>query len=292
MSKTIRLIYPQWQGGIISDWIKELKPEDSSRGYYIGAKLLSILAPQNNNHETLEVPVSLDIKNREIKNGIMDYDFIVSQTKNALDILSKNNPDKIITFGGECSVSVVPFTYLNKKYDNDAALIWIDAHPDITLPEDNTYAGYHAMAVSACMGNVDKNISSILPSKISADRILFVGLRDWERDEIKKRQKEYGITHFAPEEASSENIINWLKNSNASKVLIHFDLDVLDPNEIIAAVGVSPNGMKINEAVRIINDIAKEKEIVGFTIAEHMPRIEIMLKNMMADLSLFNELNN
>ena len=290
MSKTIRLIYPQWQGGIISDWIKELKPEDSSRGYYLGAKLLSILAPQNNNHETLEVPVSLDIKNREIKNGIMDYDFIVSQTKNALDILNKSNPDKIITFGGECSVSVVPFTYLNKKYDNDAALIWIDAHPDITLPEDNTYAGYHAMAVSACMGNVDKDISSILPSRISSDKILFVGLRDWERDEIKKRQQEYGIPHFAPDEtsSSSECIINWLKKCNASKVLIHFDLDVLDPNEIIAAAGVSDNGMKIKEAVRVINDISKEKEIVGFTIAEHMPRIEIMLKNMMYDLSLFN----
>ena len=289
MSKTIRLIYPQWQGGIISHWIPELKAEDSSRGYYLGAKLLNILAPQNDNHQTIEVPVSLDIKNREIKNGIMDYDFIVSQTKNALDILNKNNPDKIITFGGECSVSVVPFTYLNKKYDNDVALIWIDAHPDITLPEDNTYAGYHAMAVSACMGNVDKEISSILPSKISSDKILFVGLRDWERDEIKKRQEEYGINHFAPEDtsSSSEIIIEWLKKSNASKVLIHFDLDVLDPNEIIAAVGVSPNGMKINEVVRIINDISREKEIVGFTIAEHMPRIEIMLKNMIEDLDLF-----
>lgn len=292
MSKTIRLIYPQWQGGIISHWIPELKAEDSSRGYYIGAKLLSILAPKNNNHESIEVPVSLDIEKREIKNGIMDYDFIVSQTKNALDILNKNNPDKIITFGGECSVSVVPFTYLNKKYDNDVALIWIDAHPDITLPEDNTYAGYHAMAVSACMGNADEYISSILPSRISADKILFVGLRDWERDEIKKRQEEYGISHFAPQEASSESIIKWLKNLNVSKVLIHFDLDVLEPNEIIAAVGVSPNGMKINEAVKIINDISKEKDIVGFTIAEHMPRVEIMLKNMMADLSLFNELNN
>ena len=289
MSKTIRLIYPQWQGGIISHWIPELKAEDSSRGYYLGAKLLNILAPQNDNHQTIEVPVSLDIKNREIKNGIMDYDFIVSQTKNALDILNKNNPDKIITFGGECSVSVVPFTYLNKKYDNDVALIWIDAHPDITLPEDNTYAGYHAMAVSSCMGNVDKEISSILPSKISSDKILFVGLRDWERDEIKKRQEEYGINHFAPEDtsSSSEIVIEWLKKSNASKVLIHFDLDVLDPNEIIAAVGVSPNGMKINEVVRIINDISREKEIVGFTIAEHMPRIEIMLKNMMEDLDLF-----
>ena len=283
MSKTIRLIYPQWQGGIISDWIKELNPEDSSRGYYIGAKLLSILAPQNDNHETIEVPISLDIKNREIKNGIMDYDFIVSQTKSALDILNKNNPDKIITFGGECSVSVVPFTYLNKKYDNDIALIWIDAHPDITLPEDNTYAGYHAMAVSSCMGNVDKYISSILPSRISSDKILFVGLRDWERYEIKKRQREYGIDHLI----SNESIIKWIRKCNASKVLIHFDLDVLDPNEIIAAVGVSSNGMKINEVVSVINDIAKEKEIVGFTIAEHMPRIEIQLKNMMDNLDLF-----
>ena len=288
MFQTLRLVYPQWQGGIISHWIKELKPEDSSRGYYLGAKLLSILAPENNTHKTIEVPVSLNIEKREIKNGIMDYDYIVNQNNSALDILNKNDPDKIIVFGGECSVSVVPFTYLNKKYDNDIALIWIDAHPDITLPEDNTYAGYHAMAVSACMGKIVA--INNLPSKISAENILFVGLRDWEREEIKIRQKEYGIKHFAPEEVSksSECIIKWIKECKASKVLIHFDLDVLDPNEIIAAVGVSPNGMKINEAVRVINDIAREKELVGLTIAEHMPRVEILMKNMMADLPLFN----
>ncbi|WP_300753547.1 arginase family protein [uncultured Brachyspira sp.] len=288
MHQTLRLVYPQWQGGIISHWIKELKPEDSSRGYYLGAKLLSILAPENNAHKTIEVPVSLNIEKREIKNGIMDYDYIVKQTNSALDILNKNNPDKIIVFGGECSVSVAPFTYLNKKYNNDIALIWIDAHPDITLPKDNTYAGYHAMAVSACMGKIDA--VNNLPSKISAENILFVGLRDWERDEIKVRQKEYGIKHFAPEEISksSECIIKWLKECKASKVLIHFDLDVLDPNEIIAAVGVSPNGMKINEVVRVINDIAREKELVGLTIAEHMPRVEILMKNMMAELPLFN----
>ncbi|ADG71336.1 arginase family protein [Brachyspira murdochii] len=288
MSQTLRLVYPQWQGGIISHWIKELKPEDSSRGYYLGAKLLSILAPENNTHKTIEVPVSLNIEKREVKNGIMDYDYIVKQTNSALDILNKNNPDKIIVFGGECSVSAAPFTYLNKKYNNDIALIWIDAHPDITLPEDNTYAGYHAMAVSACMGKIDA--INNLPSKISSENILFLGLRDWEREEIRIRQKEYGIKHFAPEEISksSECIIKWLKECKASKVFIHFDLDVLDPNEIIAAVGVSPNGMKINEAVRVINDIAGEKELAGLTIAEHMPRVEILMKNMMAELPLFN----
>ena len=52
-------------------------------------------------------------------------------------------PNKIVTLGGECSVSVVPFTYLANKYKDDVAMIWIDAHPDITLPGD-VYPGYHA----------------------------------------------------------------------------------------------------------------------------------------------------
>lgn len=287
MSKTIRLIYPQWQGGIISQWIPELSAEDSSRGYYLGAQLLNMLAPKNESHETFEVPISMDISSREIKNGIMDYRFILNQTKEALNILEKNNPDKIIVFGGECSVSVVPFTFLNKKYDNDLALIWIDAHPDITLPNDS-YAGYHAMTVTACMGEGDKKIMSALPSKIDSSKILLVGIRDWEREEIKLRQQKYGIKHLTPEEVadSSDLIIKWLKECGVSKAVIHFDLDVLEPKELIAAVGVVENGMKIKEVVRVINDIAKEKEIVGLTIAEHMPRVEIMMKNILDKLPL------
>lgn len=92
-------------------------------------------------------------------------------------MLHTSNPDRIITLGGECYVSVVPFTYLAKKYDNDVALIWMDAHPDITLPGD-VYAGYHAMSVTAGMGLGDKKILSELPIRISPLRILFVGLRN------------------------------------------------------------------------------------------------------------------
>lgn len=69
-------------------------------------------------------------------------------------------------------------------------------------------------------------------------------------------------------------------------MVIHFDMDVLDPAEIIAAVGVVPNGMKIDEVVRVINDIAKEKEIVGLTVAEPMPRTAIRLRNMLQQLPL------
>lgn len=284
---TLRLIYPQWQGGDIAKWITEVKdPEQASRGYYLGAHLLDFLAPSTG-QKTLTVPVSTELCKQVVTDGVLDRDAIAQQTRAALDILDIENPDRIVTLGGECSVSVVPFTWLASKYPDDVVVIWIDAHPDITLPGD-VYPAYHAMAVTALMGDGDKKILGQLPAKIDPSKILFVGLRDWERDEIKVRQNEYGIKHLTPEEtvSGSEKVIEWLRNTGASNVVIHFDMDVLDPNEIIAAVGVVPDGMKIAEVVRIINDVATEKNLVGLTVAEPMPRTAIILKEMLNQLPL------
>lgn len=287
--KTIRLIYPQWQGADIVRWIPEVKSrEDAARGYYLGAQLLNFLAPDNG-QQVFTVPVTTDITERKVIDGVLDRDIIISQTKAALDILNIEKPDKIVVLGGECSVSVVPFTYLANRYKDDIAMIWIDAHPDITLPGD-TYQAYHAMAVTACMGLGDRKIISELPATIAPSKILLVGLRDWERDEIKARQKQYGIKHLSPGDVavSSDALKEWLQSCGASKVVVHFDMDVLDPDEIIAAVGVVPGGMKIDEVVRVINDIAQEKEIVGLTVAEPMPRTAIRIRNMLNQLPLLN----
>ena len=286
-TKTIRLVYPQWQGGDIAHWITEVKdPEQASRGYYLGAKLLNFLAPDNG-QETYTVPVATDKIERKVTDGILDKEALIAQTRAALDILKITHPDKIVTLGGECSASVVPFTYLADKYKDDVAMVWIDAHPDITLP-GNAYTGYHAMAVTACMGLGDKQLVSELPMKLDPSKILFVGLRDWERDEIKARQKQYGIKHLTPEDVreNSDAVRQWLQSCGASKVVIHFDMDVLDPAEIIAAVGVVPDGMKIAEVVRVINDIGQEKDIVGLTVAEPMPRTAMRIKNMLEQLPL------
>lgn len=285
--KTIRLIYPQWQGAMVEGLLPELCPADASRGYSLGAQLLNFLAPENSGQETLTVPVSMEYGKRMIQDGVADRDIILRQSEAALAMLRAAAPDKIITLGGECSVSVVPFTYLAHKYRGDIAMIWIDAHPDITLPGD-VYPGYHAMAAAACMGKGDERILSVLPARIAAERILMVGLRDWERDEIRVRQKEFGIRHLTAEEVrtDSQAICEWLGGCGATRVVVHFDMDVLDPAEIIPAVGVVRDGLKMAEAVRIINDIGREKEIVGLTVAEPMPRIAIRLKKMLEELPL------
>ena len=284
--KTIRLVYPQWQGGNVARLLPELTEEEADTGYVLGAYLLNFLAPDTKN-KTITVPVSEDT-NRAEENGILSYRPILKQNDAALQILKNEAPDKIVVLGGECSVSVVPFTYLAQKYENDVAMVWIDAHPDITLPQDRTYNGYHAMAVTAIMGKGDEKLVSSLPAKIDSRRILFVGLRDWERQQIKDRQAEYGIKHLSSQEVAEEStkVLDWLKSTGAKHVVIHFDMDVLEPSEIIPAVGVVPDGMKIAEVTRVINDINREFDIVGLTVAEPMPRIAIKLKKMLNQLPL------
>lgn len=288
VSSALRLIYPQWQGGIVSHWMPDIPADDASRGYYLGARLLNLLAPDNG-QKTVEVPISLDINDRETDKGVSARKVILKQTQAALDILNENKPERIITLGGECSVSVVPFTYLAANYPDDVAIVWIDAHPDICLPYDE-YKGYHAMALTACLGMGDEEIINTLPSKFDASKALLVGLRSWDEG-MQERQKELGIKGLSPEEVSgsSSAVMEWLKSTGASKVVIHFDLDVIDPTEMIAGVGVDPNGMKIDDVVRVINDISAEYDLLSLTVAEPMPRIAIKLRNMLGRLPLLNE---
>ena len=82
--KTIRLVYPQWQGGDITRWIPELTPDDAARGYYLGALLLDFLAPRNG-QATFTVPVTTAPAAREAGDGVLDRDAILCQMQAALE---------------------------------------------------------------------------------------------------------------------------------------------------------------------------------------------------------------
>lgn len=282
---SLRLLYPQWQGGDIARLVPELNKEDSSLGYYLGAELLEFLAPKNVTSKTAKVPISLEYS-RESKNGILNYDEIVAQSKAALEILNAHKPDKILTLGGECSVSIVPFSYLAHKYSGDVAIVWIDAHKDLNLQGDK-YQGYHAMALAATFGLIDKDgIARILPAHFNPKDSILVGVRDFEGK--KERCEEIGVQVLSPDEArDSTKLLEWLKSRGKSKVVVHFDLDVLDPSELIMAVGVVENGLKIAEVVNLINSINTNYDLVGLSITEHLPRVAIKLRNMMRELPLF-----
>lgn len=79
-TSTIRLIYPQWQGGNVAAMVPEVKdPDDAARGYYLGRSCSTSCSLRR--AETLTVPVSTQIGERRVTDGVLDRDVILRQDR-------------------------------------------------------------------------------------------------------------------------------------------------------------------------------------------------------------------
>ncbi len=148
-----------------------------------------------------------------------------SRVRGPLDALRRHDTDRVLTLGGECSVSVAPFAALADKYGDDLAVIWIDSHPDTDTPETG-YDGYHAMAVSTLLGHGDRRIVNLLPATVDRSRVALAGLHDWEEDAY-ANVGAWGLSTFGPDDlrTSTEPLLEWLAATGATRVAIHLDVD-------------------------------------------------------------------
>ena len=222
-------------------------------------------------------------------NGMEAKEIVVEQLAHALEVIGQHNPARIATLGGECSVSVAPFSVLADRYGDDLAIVWIDSHPDVGTG-DSEYPGYHAMAVSALTGYGDPDVQAVLPATVSADRVALVGLHSWTDDDY-PHLTEWGLHSFSPDElrGSSRPLLDWLTTTGCSRVAIHFDVDTIDSNEIVLGLGAEPNGLTSAEVRRIVGDIAHAVDVVGFTIAEFVPRQVMHLRQIVRDFPLLQD---
>src|SRR5262245_53984868 len=117
---TLRLLMPQWQGG------------GNNPAYSLGAKLLAWLAPAST-AAFEEVPINPQNEGLMVKQGIFAREVVLEQSRVTKRILERRKPNRVLVFGGECSVDFAPFAYLNERYNGDLVVLWLDAHPDVSL---------------------------------------------------------------------------------------------------------------------------------------------------------------
>jgi arginase len=76
----------------------------------------------------------MDDAGLELADGIEAKQVILTQLAQALEVIRQHDPARIITLGGECAISVAPFSELARRYGDDLAIVWIDSHPDVGTP--------------------------------------------------------------------------------------------------------------------------------------------------------------
>lgn len=72
-------------------------------------------------------------------------DEVLAGIQDAQRKLTAENPDRVVTVGGNCMASLALFDYLHGKYEN-VGIVWIYAHPDVSTLNDG-YPNAHAMVL-------------------------------------------------------------------------------------------------------------------------------------------------
>lgn len=191
------------------------------------------------------------------------------------------------------------------KPKSKLGVIWIDAHADLHTPYTTPSGNLHGMPLATAIAedNEDcavheldaetkkqwdylKTIGKISP-KVLAEDIVFISLRDYEREE-KILIEKYGMKVITTNEVrrkGPENIVRSVVRylSDCTDIYVSFDVDSLD-SSISKGTGTPvSNGLKEREAEDLISKFMQNRKICCLEITEVNPTLD--KENLMAEIA-------
>ena len=212
-----------------------------------------------------------------------------------------------IVLSGDHSSALGTISGVKAAYPKQTVgVVWVDAHADIHSPYTSPSGNIHGMPLAAALSNDNldfqinevtretsdlwermKNIGT-LGSKISAENVVYFGVRDTEEPEEKQIEnlqiKNYTVSEirFRGVEKCVNEAID--KLSNCDVIYISFDVDSMDCDMISYGTGTPVNkGFDQEEVTQIMNQIiSKTKKVVCVEFVEVNPLLDLK-GNVMAE---------
>jgi arginase len=144
------------------------------------------------------------------------------------------------------------------------AVVWLDAHGDFNTPETSRSGFFDAMALSVLTGGSWETLAASLPGfvPVPVDRVLLVGARDFDRGE-RDLLAASAVTQIPAEVLRGDGGVEGGLASHldelAGKVdraYLHLDADVLDPEEARANSFAAAGGLRLAEALELVEAVA------------------------------------
>lgn len=201
-------------------------------------------------------------------------------------------------FGGDCSVTQIPFDHLSGKYGGKIGILWLDAHPDISSLKTSSHL--HEMPLGNLLGlNPDSAITKA-ENPFTPGKIFLAGLIGESLRPKDMACKELNLRIAAPEELErdSQKVMDWVRQENIQCLAVHWDLDVLSPTDFrciypaepytdVRAFPAAVGRMKLSSIGRLLNDVSAMADVVGLSITEHLPWDAFNMRKVLSDISIF-----
>jgi arginase len=217
----------------------------------------------------------------------------------------KNNFFPVILSGDHSNAAGTIAGIKSAKPKSKLGVIWIDAHADLHSPYTTPSGNMHGMTLATAIAEdnsenkvheIDektksyweqlKSLNKINP-KVLAEDIVFIGLRDFEKEE-KSLIDKLGIKTISISEVRrngaeniSRKVLRYL--SDCTDIYVSFDVDSLD-SAISKGTGTPvSNGLKEREAEDLISKFMQNRKVCCFEIAEVNPTLD--KENLMAEIA-------
>ena len=135
----------------------------------------------------------------------------------------------VLTLGGDHSIAIGTISgtakAIRERLGREIAVIWVDAHADINIPEESPSGNIHGMPVAFLTGLAREEKKDIFgwlqkDQMLNVNKLVYIGLRDVDRGE-KRILREHGIKAF-----SMHDIDRYVERCNLPKS--DFILTLLD----------------------------------------------------------------
>lgn len=217
----------------------------------------------------------------------------------------KNNFFPVILSGDHSIAGATISGIKMAKPKSKLGVIWIDAHADLHTPYTTPSGNLHGMPMAIALGqdnpdcaihepdqrtidywNKLKNFGKICP-KIQAENVVFISLRDFEKEE-KYLLDQLDIKKITTKEIRSKGAENIVRSvlrylSDCTDIYLSFDVDSLD-SSISKGTGTPVgNGLREREAEDLVSKFMQNRKICCFEITEVNPTLD--KENLMAEIA-------
>jgi arginase len=252
----LTLFFPQWQGA------------GNSKRLYQGAMEIREEFLRQGTYEQVELDCDRDMV---LKNGILGYDCIRSQYRNAIKTILERKPQKIFTIGGDCSVELAPVSYLNDLHRGDLTVVWFDAHGDLNTPESSPSGCFHGMPLRTLLGDGDDPIVRDCLSVLKSGQAVLAGCRELDPPEAEYVAENKISVADVGLVSAIDPFIDVIRNKGNRNLYIHIDLDVLDPVDFPNVLCPCRNGISVDQLMKTIRALKEQFNIVGLGLVEYVP---------------------
>ena len=223
------------------------------------------------------------------------FDLVARHAETLADIVARTMAEKKfpVVLGGDHAVAMGTWGGVARGLRKPLGLVWLDAHLDAHTVATTPSMNPHGMGAAALLGHGTAQFLDICGGAVRPENLCYIGVRSYEDGEMALLRR-LGVRIVEMPEVHARGLKACLAeaaaiaNRGTAGFGVTIDLDGFDPEDAPGIGLKCADGLRADETVAALRDIAHHPAIKAIEIVEYIPEFDENLRtaHLVRDLLL------